>query len=321
MEASSLVSELASLLDIGAPCFVLVDPMLGEPLPTAYEPGSAGQSALVAAREQAWMRPVQQIGLAKGISLPLHLHPYLVALNGSSDPLLADTVEMALEELNQSQANGVAGTGSSPHRIGGWLLSSQTPDELAQTLSALMQVNTEANTTARYQRLADRRALDLLLDVVGDTRIATHLGRIQRWAYLDPFRKLRQLRSRSETALPLRLSRSEWAAFIKGDLLHPTVARWLGEQPTSRQHTAKACYAQSAAALEKADSAMRLWPQRFASASDRIAWAVLALLHGDIQQIPAIVAALNAVAAPGEPIETLNALSPLLHAMCLEAKS
>nr|WP_290687457.1 DUF4123 domain-containing protein [Aquabacterium sp.] len=312
---------MASLLDIGTPCFVLVDPMLGEPLPMSYEPANVDQSALVASREQAWMRPVHQITLARPISLPLHLHPYLVALNGASDPLLAATVEMALDELSLAQADGVAGTGASAHRIGGWLLSSQTPDELAQAISALMQVNTEASTTARYQRLADRRALDLLLDVVGEARIATHLGRIQRWCYLDPCRKLRQLRSTSEAATPLRLSRTEWASFIKGDLLHPTVARWLGEQPATSRHATQSCYAKSTVALEQADAAMRRWPQRFANASDRIAWAVLTLLHGDIQRMPAIVASLDAATQPGEPLETLNALSPLLHAMCLKATS
>ena len=128
-----------------------------------------------------------------------------------------------------------------------------------------------------------------------------------------------------ETTTPLRLTRSEWALFRKGELLHPTVARWLGERerrPASGDATTpdeRACYLQAGTALERAEAAARRWPQRFAKPSDRVAWAALTLLHPGIEQSPEVAAVLNAPTAPGEPIETLDALSPMLNAICLKA--
>lgn len=304
---------------------MLIDPLLGEPLPV--EQGDMGDAAALAqARERTWLRPIHIVKLASGIDLPLHQHPYLVELQGPNDPTLTESLEIAAEELSQSQSGGLASSGSAPHRIGGWLQSSLSATELTKALSAMMRVSTQAFTTARYQRLADRRAMDWLRQVAGDERVAAQLGCIQSWSYLDPCGRLAQLRSSGEVATPLRLTQTEWAAFMKGALLHPTVARWLGERAGSSDTTStpdtRDCYRRASAALERAEAAARRWPPRFPRPSDRVAWAALVLLHPDIEQCAEVVAALTlpiAAGDPPEPIETLDALSPMLSAMCLKA--
>lgn len=325
MSLKALVSSLASSIVPGSQAFVLVDPMMGEPIAVEHAADALDLPAISNARERAWLRPVHLIELAPNIAVPPHLHPYLVELQGPDDPWLADTVEIACEEQAETQAAGLASRGVAAHRIGGWLQSSLLPGDLTRTLTAMMNVNTEARTIARYQRLADRRALGWLRHVAGDARVVASFGRIQSWHYLDACGRLALLQSSAEVASPLRLTHGEWAAFMTGALLHPTVARWLGElarQPNQSEAgpaDAGACYAQARVALERAEAAACRWPQRFADPADRVAWAVLSLLHPGIEQSPDVVAMLNASAEPDEPIETLNALSPTLNALRLKA--
>jgi hypothetical protein len=319
-----LASALVGLLESGTSTFVLIDPLLGEPIPVEQVIGIE-LPGLTQVREQGWMRPVHIIKLAQTIALPLHQHPYLVELQGRDDPQLAETMEIACEELAQTWTDGLASSGAAPHRIGGWLQSSSSSDELTRALGAMMSVNTQAITPARYQRLADRRALSWLRQVVGDEGVTKQFGRIQSWHYLDTCGKLACLHGAGETTTSLRLTHSEWALFIRGELLHPTVARWLGERslrPKSGDTTTpdeRACYLQASAALERAEAAARRWPQRFAKPSDRVAWAALTLLHPGIEQSPEVATALDAPTASGEPIETLDALSPMLSVICLKA--
>ena len=328
MSLKTLASSLASSVVPGSPAFVLVDPMMGEPIPIEYSADALDLPAPNSGRERAWLRPVHVIKLAQNIAVPPHLHPYLVELQGPDDPWLADTVEIACEEQAETQAAGLASRGVAAHCIGGWLQSSLSPGDLTRTLTAMMNVNTEARTTALYQRLADRRALGWLRHVVGDARVVAPFGRIQSWHYLDACGRLALLQSSAEVASPLRLTHGEWAAFMTGALLHPTVARWLGElalQPNQSEASpvdAGACYAQAGVALERAEAAARRWPRRFADPADRVAWAVLSLLHPGIEQSPDVVAMLNAPAEPDEPhepIETLDALSPTLNTLRLKA--
>lgn len=324
MSVDALVSSLAASLDAGIRTFVLVDPLLGEPTPVEYGDVSEA-AALVQVREQTWLRPVHIVKLAPGIDLPLHQHPYLVELQGPNDPKLAETVEMASEELSESQSHGLAASGSAPHRIGGWLQSSLSAAELTLALSDMMRVNTQAITSARYQRLADRRALGWLRHVVGDDPVAAQLGRIQSWIYLDPCGNLAQLRSPGEVATPLRLTQSDWAAFMKGAWLHPTVARWLGERARraascgASPPNASACYLQANAALELAEAAALRWPHRFSKPADRAAWAALTLLYPDIEQRPEVASTLNEPTTADDPIETMDTLSLALSAMCQKA--
>lgn len=326
MSVDALVSSLAASLETGIPTFVLVDPLLGEPVPVEHRDVSAAV-ALVRAREQAWLRPVHIVELAPGIDLPLHQHPYLVELHGPGDPKLTETMEMATEELSQSQSDGLASSGSAPHRIGGWLQSSLAAPKLTQSLSDMMRVNTQAITTARYQRLADRRAFGLLRQLVGDERVARQLGRIQSWAYLDPCGTLAWLRSSEETVTPLRLTQSEWAVFMRGELLHPMLARWLGERAlraasgSASAPDVRTCYLQANAALERAQVAAQRWPRRFTRPSDRVAWAALTLLYPDIDQRAEVVNLLDDPVVANEPLETLDDLSSTLSVICQKVSS
>jgi hypothetical protein len=321
MSVDALVSSLAASLEAGVPSFVLVDPLLGEPAPVEYADVIEAE-ALVQAREQTWRRPVYIVKLSPDIDLPLHQHPYLVELHGPGDPRLAETMEMAAEELNQSQSDGLASSGSAPHRIGGWLQSSLAAPKLTQSLSDMMRVNTQAITTARYQRLADRRAFGLLRQLVGDERVARQLGRIQSWAYLDPCGNLSRLRSPEEAVTPLRLSQREWAVFMRGELLHPTLARWLGQRAlraasgSASAPDARMCYTQANAALERAQAAALRWPRRFTRPSDRVAWAALTLLYPDIDQRAEVVNLLDDPVVANELLETLDDLSSTLSLIC-----
>lgn len=327
MSLGALVSSLTSSVEAGCPTFVLVDPLMGEPISVQNTISPGELQILTQAREQAWSRPVHVIKLAQEIELPLQLHPYLVELEGAADPWLVETAEIACAERTEAQADGVASSGHAAHRIGGWLQSSQGSSELTQTLSGMMRVNTEASTKARYQRMADRRVVDLLRHVVGDTRVAAQFGRIQRWSYLDACGYMAQLQSSNEVSTPLRLSRNEWITFMKGELLHPTVARWLGERARQPGQSnvgapdARTLYAQANAALDRAEAATRRWPLRFAGSADRVAWAVLILLYPGIEQRPDVLDLLNATAEPDEPTETLHALSPMLNSLQLKATS
>ncbi|MBL0730556.1 hypothetical protein [Piscinibacter sp. HJYY11] len=321
MSVDALAVTLAASLTSGIPMFALIDPLLGEPIP--LERGDvADMAALTKARERTWLRPVYCIELAASIPLPLHQHPYLVEMHGPDDPQLAETVEMAAEELSHSQLEGLRASGSAPHRIGGWLQSSLAAPELTRALSAMMRVNTHAITTARYQRLADRRVLSWLRQVVGDARVAGQLGRIQSWSYLDPCGHLASLCSSDVLAIPVRLTQSEWTEFMKGDLLHPAVARWLGERAlraTSGDASAletTSCYLQANAALERAQAAARRWPHRFTRLSDHVTWAVLALLHPDIDRRADVAHLLNERPLTNEPVETVDDLSATLSAIC-----
>jgi hypothetical protein len=322
MDLGSLVSTLASSLEAGVPVFVLVDPLLGEPLP--IDPGSGGgdMQSILMARREAWSRDVQFIELASSIDLPAHLHPYLVELNGSQDPWLGATVEMAISELLATHADGLTGTGTSAHRIGGWIQSNKYLPLVARSLSEMMKVSTLAFTKARYQRLADRRVLDWLRLVVGDTRVAGQFLAVTSWSYLNPCGQLATLRGAPDSSSGLRLDPAEWAAFVRGDLLHQITARWLGEQSKQGlevQGDSMACYRKANAALDAAEAAARTWPQRFASTADTTAWGALSLLHPGFEKCPDVIALMSAPRSADEPLETVDSMCSTINAMLQKA--
>lgn len=328
MPLDALVSTLAGSIEPGLPTFVLIDPMLGEPLPVAVESLSDAR-CLNIAREQAWTRNVQRVELSPRIDLPAHQHPYLVEMRATDDPWLIDSMRMAMDEHRRARADGLAGSGCAPHRIGGWIQSSLDPQALSDALAGLMRVNTQAHTAARYQRLADRRVLAWLRHVVGDAQIEGTLGRLRSWRYVDALGQLAELVSPTQAAgtAEVRLSRSEWAEFMRGELVHPTVARWLGEVDSNRMNQdaparfdvpsdVSAAYAQAARALEQAQLAAHRWPRRFTVPADRTAWAALALLHADIAHRAEVVAVLDATPESEEPIDSIDVLSAQLNAIC-----
>ncbi|KQV82262.1 hypothetical protein ASD15_09415 [Massilia sp. Root351] len=299
------------------PLFVLVDPMAGEPLSGMGAPGTAAEAQ--ALREQAWDREIAPVPLAGTIALPPRQHPYLVQLRGADDPLLEATLELAEEERLAAQSKGLDGEGRAVHRIGGWLQSSMHFEQLGARLSALCRVNTDAYTKATYLRLADRRALDLLCHVAGEHRVASQLGRVQSWTYLDAFGALRRLRSPGELPQPLRLDAAEWRRMEGGEMLHRTIAQWLGELSRKDGATPRELYPAAGGAVSEAASAARKWPHRFQNSSDQVVWATLSLLHPELARLPGVQALLDDQGTQDEPPEPLRYLHRDLDAIALRA--
>ncbi len=302
----SELEQLRAGMDRLTPLFVLIDPMVGEPLPGLGAPEPGADMNLL--RKQLWQREIVEIALPTVIALPPHLHPYLVQLHGPDDPLLSLTLDLANDERAAAQAGGLDGEGRAAHRIGGWLQSSMRPEELAAIVATMCRLDTDAYTKATYLRLGDRRVLDLLCHVVDDSRVASQFGRLQSWDYLDPAGRLRRLRSPCEQAAPLRLSAGEWQRLERGALLHRTVAQWLGEIAQTDGVLPEALYAAAESAVNHAASAARVWPHRFKTAGDEVAWAVLSLLNPTLPHSHAVLRLLADSGSEDDPPEPMRYL-------------
>jgi hypothetical protein len=284
--------------------------MVGEPLPVEDMPGSS----LQARRETFWQREIAPLVLDKRIPLADDQYPYLIALEGPDDPLLACTLAIAHAERDKLLADGLLAEGVSVHRIGGWLQSTMLPTDLAAHLAAMFWLNTEVFTKATYLRQADRRVLALLRHhVVGPERVAAQLGRIQLWAYLDMQGQISTLHSPAEQSGFLRLDWKEWQLFEQGEALHRTVAQWLGEatrlgNEEVGRYPEHILYAAASRALDAARSAATIWPQRFQRLGDHTAWAVLNLLYPALQENQAVRALLAQPVVPGEPAAPIRYL-------------
>jgi hypothetical protein len=282
--ASRLTEKLATSFESGVPIFVLVDPVLGEPL-RLQSSAPSDMREVERARNEAWGRETCRVQLGERIDLPLAQHPYVVALHGPGDPWLSATLEMSLDEHFQVRAEGLAGTGMGPMRVGGWLTSSMHTDDLCALLGELMQTKTEAVTHARYLRLADWRVLDWLTVIAGPVRIGAAMGRIQHWAYLDVLDELAVLKGDGPPARDLRFDKSAWMKLARGSLMHPTLSRWLAALSESKDKdwmpaaTKDQLYDMAVGALDHAAEAAGKWPDRFKQPSDHTAWAALCLLH------------------------------------------
>lgn len=290
--------ELASL----TPTYILVDPMLGEPFPELLFTESADAETLLNSRMQCWQRATHLIHLNQKIDLPPHQHPYLVAMNGPDDPLLQFSYEQATQEWSEATSGGLAGSGRAIHRIGGWIQSSQTPQELCDQLATLLCVNTRAPTTAKYLRLADRRALDCLRTSVGDARLSAAMGRIARWLYLDGLGNLVRIQNNDTPDATLTLNLDEWRRFMTGSNLHPVVAMWVGEmdlQKSAIESDSTTIYVQAQRGIERAQHAASKWPELFRTTKDIEHWAVLEMLSPNQIEVPANL-------EPGETIEMIS---------------
>ncbi|GJJ02304.1 hypothetical protein RugamoR64_28420 [Duganella rhizosphaerae] len=279
--------------------------MAGEPLP--------GQ--------QLWEREIVPVVLPKAIALPSHQHPYLVQLRGPDDPLLELSLDLAEGERTASQSGGLDGEGRAAHRIGGWLQSSMQPEALADIVATMCLLKTDAYTKAAYLRLADRRVLDLLCHVVGCNRVASQFGRLQSWDYLDPAGRLRRLRSSDEQAGPLRLSAAEWQRLARGELLHRTLAQWLGAIAQMDGVPPEALYVATENAVTNAASAAKTWPHRFKTSGDETVWAALSLLHPSLPHSHAVLKLLADPGSEAEPPEPLRYLHHDVSAIAEQAGS
>jgi hypothetical protein len=305
-QVQSKLDALRATVDPVTPLFVLIDPMVGEPMPGIGSP--APGSDPTEHRAGSWQREVVPVVLSKSIALPAHQHPYLIQLRGTEDPLLELTFELAAGEQEAAQAGGLDGNGRAAHRIGGWLQSSMRGSELGELISRMCRVNTEAATTATYLRLADRRVLDLLRHVVGDERVAGQLGRVQRWSYLNASGDLCQLRSPSEHSELVCISEAEWRRMERGEMLHRIIAHYLGEPVLREAAIVPPTYLAAETALVRSKDAARRWPHRFDGDIDSAVWAALTLWRPSMSDVAAVKKLLDHPGSTEEPAETVSYL-------------
>lgn len=309
MNPSPSFADLKARLDPLTPIFILIDPLLGEPLPIQEPLADCDDPSSL--RDAEWQRPTTVIRLNKKVPLPLHQHPYFVEVNGIDDPLLEMTWELAQAEYLGAIAEGLDGDGGSAFRIGGWLQSSLSPAILATELAQIMRVNTETYTKATYLRLADRRVLSLLRHVIGDNRITAQFGRIQRWIYLDLLGQAAQLSSTSEDKAPLLLSHDEWALMEQGEKLHRTLAVWIGERAkidsnTLQDRPLSQYFSDTFLAIAESSKAAQQWPQRFEHPTDQIIWAALMLLYPKPKNHQAINHLMQRSGTPEDPVDPVR---------------
>jgi hypothetical protein len=289
--------------------------MVGEPLPefSSDDPNADPQ----AAREKCWQRKIVRVDLPRQIPLPVRQHPYLVLTNGMDDPLLELTLQLSNNELMSAAIDGLDGTGSAPHRIGGWLQSGATPEQFSAELVSIFRVNTARFTTAKYFRAADRRVLALLRHVAGDAKVIRQVASLNRWIYLDMQGALSQLVQIDEELQALRLTCSEWDRMQRGEAIHRTSAQWLGEilrttpQPRPSRPTSE-LYGPLEHAVDEALRASRKMPERFTAVRDQSAYAVLSMLHPGFEQRPAVIEILERHAPSDEPADPMRFLVPQL---------
>lgn len=306
----AISDELRASLDPITPIFVLIDPMLGDPVP--FDP-NGGLSDRKAALVAAWQREVEQITLHERVPLASHQHPYLVQLSGIDDSLLDLTLEFAHAERTASMADGLDSEGSATHHIGGWLQSSMHPAQLARHMASMFRVNTDAYTTKTYLRLVDRRVLALLRHVIGNERTIGGFGRLQRWVYLDALGRIAILNSASEDVKPIRLNEAEWAAMELGETLHRTLSQWLGEIKRRERDLpvdldVVRMFEVVQDALTATQHSTRQWPHRFTSVTDRTIWAALYLLYPQLYRSISVLRLMEQTGSQDEPPEPLRYL-------------
>ena len=115
---------------------------------------------------------------------------------------------------------------------------------------------------------------------------------------------------------------------MRGELLHPTISRWLGElaarsrsdAPTQALGPAREelIFERAIAALARADAASRRWRERFTTSADQCAWAALTLVFPAIDASRRVEARLEEPALDGELQMGIDALMSSLIPLCEE---
>mgnify|MGYP005756262241 CR=1 FL=1 len=228
--AATRAAEFRERLGSGsAPVFVLIDPLLGDPLMSEPLPEGLSLKDLDDRRSSAWGRASHVLQLPPGVVLDSKLAPYLVEMDGRQDPWLATTIGWAVEETLASWAT--MPTEGHPHRIGGWLQSAAFTPTLVSQLSAWLALSTETATRARYLRVADRRVWSLAVHVLGADHVARRLAPVQSWHWLDAHAAWQHLDATMDAEVqaadpqPLaRFSRAQWSVMAQGPAIHQHMA-------------------------------------------------------------------------------------------------
>ncbi len=308
-----MLAVLTALLDPGLPVWLLIDAMLGDPLPNAQSPAQDAAAAVQQRRSSAWGRDVQGL-LVDAPMLAPGQQPYLVAMQGPADPWLAHALKLAQQELDDTREDGLAGTGRGPHAVGGWLQTQASGEALAASLNTLLRLQAPRRTEARYLRLADRRCLDALDALLGRDAWTAKLGVVRRWAWLDGLGHLACAEIDCEPPVqPITFAAGAWRDFQLAPLVNTTLARWLGAVPTPVSYEMSQAWRQALQALQHARHAAQSHRRHLDHEADVLAYAVLALLHPGFEAALATQRWL-ATDPSGDDFEPLHQHCHALHA-------
>lgn len=252
VEARTLQLEQA-LGQGGAGIYLLIDPMLGDPVLPEVPPASMSREALNALRTSAWERGTHVLLLPERLNMDAAFAPYLVELQDAQDPWLEASVQWAVQETVQTWI--AEPDQETPHRVGGWLQSAAQGAALADLLSGWLRLRAAGAGRASYLRLADRRVLSLVAHVLGADHMAHALPPLQQWLWLDPQAALKAVQAVSNSAvtgstdltasgpqpLPLaHFSSAQWAHMALGPQVHQAMAQSTGRRLLAPVNTAPA---------------------------------------------------------------------------------
>jgi hypothetical protein len=216
--------------------FLLIDPMLGDPVLAEAPPAEMPLAALDELRTQAWERPTHALTLPKRLKMDSAFAPYLVELQGPVDRWLEVSVQWAVQEALQAWT--VAPGDPVPHRVGGWLQSAALGPRVAEHLSGWLRLSAPRYADASYLRLADRRVLGLALHVLGQDLVAQALYPVQCWHWLDPQAAWHTLKAQggpakaageSDASTPLAtFNVAQWQRMLLGPRVHSLMAKAIG---------------------------------------------------------------------------------------------
>lgn len=212
-DCENLIRRLGESLqaDDGLHAYVLVDPMLREPLETSL---------------LAWNGCAIQPVPVKHPSLRDDQRPRLAALRPQAvDVLRASLVAATFEQSDPDReaAQGFA--------VGGWLLSPYGIVEVAQHLGQMMSFSTVQGMGRRYLRLADRRVFEWLWATFDTTQRAAMLGPIVAWTTLDRCDHLQRFAASAEAPadaakMPLILRTDQWARLQLCETVQALLRGW-----------------------------------------------------------------------------------------------
>lgn len=192
--------------------YILVDPILHESFDSA-----------VLDVEQCAITPIplDYPGLNED-QLPrlIHWRPQAVCT-------LADSLRIASEEQADAELEASEG-----FTVGGWLLSSQDADVVANHFAQVMRL-LRPGYRRRYFRWADRRVLEWMWDALSEDQRAQLLGSIEGWWSLDRRGELvcRSASGTEQSARNLSLSKEQWERADRGELVQELIRGWMCFEP------------------------------------------------------------------------------------------
>lgn len=301
MNSIESIEHLRQSLALGTPIYVLIDPVLGDPLPDVAIPLASSARDVQTERETIWQRLVVPVPLDPSIKLPPAYQPYLVLLTKPSDHYLELTWEIANGERSKALQGGLDGSGEEIFKIGGWLQTTMPAEQLAAMLGRWMRLKTVVPVVERYLRLGDSRVLALLCHVLSDQALIARMGRLSRWIYLDAYNRKcclenteAHVASEQWLELPI-LSRRQWQDMQRGNLIHAAIAKvhlllfQVNQESTADEippYRSALKFAEIWSAKQNSADAV-LW-SGINTREDRVAAISLSLLSPDWNTLPAI---------------------------------